>query len=414
MAQKKRSGAKKRTASKSRKTARKSSRGKIYMPLNSVITLCAVIVGVCSLLLAVFTFAGNTEKAPLQVAEKTKIQKNESRVDAEKKSGQKTNSRPAQPQPQKKNKDSARKAPENSAVKNFPEKKSVSNSTAEKKPEIKAEAKPENKTAKPEKTETKAEPRSEKNAAVPSVKEDPNSDSGWDIPDFPAARNNATLVIVFDDGGHNMSQLEKCVVLPFPVTVAVLPRLAHSAEAAERVRKSGNEVILHQPMQSVNLNVDPGEGAVTPEMDEEKIRSTVLANLYEIWPVSGMNNHEGSLITADAEKIAAVMQICSQQEIYFLDSRTNSDSKVQYVSSVVGYPYYERNVFLDNTKNRKDIISEIEKGVEFANKNGVAIMIGHVWSAEILPGILREVYPVLSAKGYKFTTVSACGALKRG
>lgn len=406
MAQKKRSGAKKRTASKSRKTARKSSRGKIYMPLNSVITLCAVIVGVCSLLLAVFTFAGKTEKAPLQVAEKTKIQKNESRVDAEKKSGQKTNSRPAQPQPQKKN--------ENSAVKNSPEKKSVSNSTAEKKPEIKAETKTENKSAKPEKTETKAEPRAEKAAAVPSVKENPSSNSGWDIPDFPAARNNATLVIVFDDGGHNMSQLEKCVVLPFPVTVAVLPRLAHSAEAAERVRKSGNEVILHQPMQSVNLNVDPGEGAVTPEMDEEKIRSTVLANLYEIWPVSGMNNHEGSLITADAEKIAAVMQICSQQEIYFLDSRTNSDSKVQYVSSVMGYPYYERNIFLDNTKNRKDILSEIEKGVEFANKNGVAIMIGHVWSAEILPGILREVYPVLSAKGYKFTTVSACGALKRG
>ncbi len=414
MAQKKRSGAKKRTASKSRKTARKSSRGKIYMPLNSVITLCAVIVGVCSLLLAVFTFAGKTEKAPLQVAEKTKIQKNESRVDAEKKSGQKTKSRPAQPQPQKKNEDSARKAPENSAVKNFPEKKSVSNSPAEKKPEIKAETKTENKSAKPEKTETKAEPRAEKAAAVPSVKENPSSNSGWDIPDFPAARNNATLVIVFDDGGHNMSQLEKCVVLPFPVTVAVLPRLAHSAEAAERVRKSGNEVILHQPMQSVNLNVDPGEGAVTPEMDEEKIRSTVLANLYEIWPVSGMNNHEGSLITADAEKIAAVMQICSQQEIYFLDSRTNSDSKVQYVSSVMGYPYYERNVFLDNTKNRKDILSEIEKGVEFANKNGVAIMIGHVWSAEILPGILREVYPVLSAKGYKFTTVSACGALKRG
>lgn len=405
MAQKKRSGAKKRTASKSRKTARKSSRGKIYMPLNSVITLCAVIVGVCSLLLAVFTFAGKTEKAPLQVAEKTKIQKNESRVNAEKKSGQNTNSRPAQPQPQKKNEDSARKAPENSAVKNSP---------AEKKPEIKPETKHENKTAKPEKTETKAEPRAEKAAAVPSAKENPNSKPGWDIPDFPAARNNATLVIVFDDGGHNMSQLEKCVVLPFPVTVAVLPRLAHSAEAAERVRKSGNEVILHQPMQSVNLNVDPGEGAVTPGMDEEKIRSTVLANLYEIWPVSGMNNHEGSLITADAEKIAAVMQICSQQEIYFLDSRTNSDSKVQYVSSVMGYPYYERNIFLDNTKNRKDILSEIEKGVEFANKNGVAIMIGHVWSAEILPGILREVYPVLSAKGYKFTTVSACGALKRG
>lgn len=41
-------------------------------------------------------------------------------------------------------------------------------------------------------------------------------------------------------------------------------------------------------------------------------------------------------------------------------------------------------------------------------------MIGHVWSAEILPGILLEVYPLLKAKGYEFTTVSASGALKRG
>lgn len=411
MAQKKRSGAKKRTASKSRKTSRKSSRGKIYMPLNSVITLCAVIVGVCSLLLAVFTFAGKTEDVPLQASAKTEIQRN-----SEKKSPQKSKPRPAQEQ---KNETSSRKSAGKPAEKESSEKKSASNSKAEPKPENKAEARTEKINAAPEKVESKPEiktdPRAEKTAAsVPSPKENSSSKPGWDIPDFPPARNNAKLVIVFDDGGHNMSQLEKCVVLPFPVTVAVLPRLAHSAEAAERVRKSGNEVILHQPMQSVNMNVNPGEGAVTPDMDEEKIRSTVLANIYEIWPIAGMNNHEGSLITADAEKVAAVMQICSQQEIYFLDSRTNSDSKVQYVSSVMGYPYYERNVFLDNTKNRKDILAEIKKGVEVANKNGVAIMIGHVWSAEILPGILREVYPVLSAKGYKFTTVSASGALKRG
>ncbi len=271
------------------------------------------------------------------------------------------------------------------------------------------------KSSVPEKSQSTTELAAVKTSnIIEENKKTEEKSSAWDIPDFPRAKNNARLVFIFDDGGHNMQQLEKCVTLPFPVTVAVLPRLSHSAQAAERVRKSGNEVILHQPMQSVNLNVDPGEGAITPDMDEEKIRSTVLANIYEIWPVTGINNHEGSLITADAEKIATVMQICSQQEIYFLDSRTNSESKVRYVSSVMGYPYYERNIFLDNTKNRKDILSEIEKGVEFANRNGVAIMIGHVWSAEILPGILREVYPVLSAKGYSFSTVSNSGALKRG
>ena len=51
------------------------------------------------------------------------------------------------------------------------------------------------------------------------------------------------------------------------------------------------------------------------------------------------------------------------------------------------------------------------KGLSIANKNGAAIMIGHVWSAEILPGILAELYPLAIEKGYKFTTVSNSGAL---
>ncbi len=390
MPQKKRSSTKRRVVSKTRRNRRKSPRGKIYLPLNSVITLCAVIVGVCSVLLFAFSFAGKKEDVPRQVSVKIQPEK-------------KVSSAPV----------SVPKEKSNSSSK--------ANQTQNPEPKIERLEKPEKIEKTNEKKQTSSIPKLEPNSVAKKVssvieenKKTEEKSSAWDIPDFPQSRNNAKLVFIFDDGGHNMQQLEKCVTLPFPVTVAVLPRLSHSVQAAERVRKSGNEVILHQPMQSVNLNVNPGDGAITPDMDEEKIRSTVLANIYEIWPITGINNHEGSLITADAEKIATVMQICSQQEIYFLDSRTNSDSKVRYVSSVMGYPYYERNIFLDNTKNRKDILSEIEKGVEFANKNGVAIMIGHVWSAEILPGILREVYPVLSAKGYTFSTVSNSGALKRG
>lgn len=414
MPQKKRSYSRKRTVSRARKSRRKSLRGKIYLPLNSVITLCAVIVGVCTVLLFAFSFAGKKEKVPRQVSANTEIHKSiekKSPGKSEGKSSVKNNEKTATDRQVEKKSASGQKSSASDLV-------VASKTTKNPVPKSEMLEKPADKKNQdlpgPKKTDVSLNSAA-KNISI--IEENKNSDgksSAWDIPDFPQAKNNAKLVFIFDDGGHNMQQLEKCVSLPFPVTVAVLPRLGHSAQAAERVRKSGNEVILHQPMQSVNLNVNPGDGAITPDMDEEKIRSTVLANIYEIWPVAGMNNHEGSLITADAEKIATVMKICSQQEIYFLDSRTNSDSKVRYVSSVMGYPYYERNIFLDNTKNRKDILSEIEKGVEFANKNGVAIMIGHVWSAEILPGILREVYPVLSAKGYGFSTVSNSGALKRG
>ena len=58
-----------------------------------------------------------------------------------------------------------------------------------------------------------------------------------------------------------------------------------------------------------------------------------------------------------------------------------------------------------------DMVKEIEKGLNIANQKGLAIMIGHIWSANTLPNLLMELYPVLVKKGYKFTTVSKSGGL---
>ena len=58
-------------------------------------------------------------------------------------------------------------------------------------------------------------------------------------------------------------------------------------------------------------------------------------------------------------------------------------------------------------------LNEINKGINIANKTGSAIMIGHVWSADVLPALLKEIYPELKSKGYRFSTVSESNALKR-
>lgn len=227
---------------------------------------------------------------------------------------------------------------------------------------------------------------------------------------FPFAKQNAKLVIIFDDGGQNLSQLEKCLSLPFPVTVAVLPQLPHSKEAASRVRATGNDVMLHQPMQAININVNPGPSAILPDMNFEQIRKTLLDNIAEVGPVVGLNNHEGSLITEDENRIGVVLEVANEKGIFFLDSRTTSQTRVPQVAMEEGFSYYQRDIFLDNSKSRADIILEIKKGVQIANKNGTAIMIGHVWSADVLPNVLREVYPELVKKGYRFTTVQKSGA----
>ena len=223
---------------------------------------------------------------------------------------------------------------------------------------------------------------------------------------IPPARSGATLAFVFDDGGQNLSDLQHYLNLPFPVDVAVLPQLQHSVESARRVRSSGrHELLLHQPMQAINLSVNPGPGAISPSMTTTDIDAVVRKNLAEIGPVSGLNNHEGSLITESKIKIGKVIEICQQQGIFFLDSRTTVNTAAPQAALELGAKIWERDVFLDNTQNRADILEQIQRGLEVANKKGYAILIGHVWSGSNLAQILQELYPVLKSQGYVFSTV---------
>ena len=223
---------------------------------------------------------------------------------------------------------------------------------------------------------------------------------------IPPARSGATLAFVFDDGGQNLSDLQHYLNLPFPVDVAVLPQLQHSVESARRVRSSGrHELLLHQPMQAINLSVNPGPGAISPSMTTTDIDAVVRKNLAEIGPVSGLNNHEGSLITESKVKVGKVIEICQQQGIFFLDSRTTVNTAAPQAALELGAKIWERDVFLDNTQNRADILEQIQRGLEVANKKGYAIYIGHVWSGSNLAQILQELYPVLKSQGYIFSTV---------
>ena len=78
----------------------------------------------------------------------------------------------------------------------------------------------------------------------------------------------------------------------------------------------------------------------------------------------------------------------------------------------MGIRIYTRDVFLDNVKTRENVMTELLKGLNIANKKGYCIMIGHVWSADFLPQLLQDAYPVLKQKGYVIKTVSECRGKK--
>ena len=237
-----------------------------------------------------------------------------------------------------------------------------------------------------------------------------NKEKKQDLPFLiPPAQNGATLVFVIDDAGMNAEYTKRYASLPFPLTIAVLPKLLHSKDCAYIVRSSGKELILHQPMQSLNHNLDPGPGKISVDMSFSQISSIINENLAEIGPgVKGLNNHEGSEVTQDVLRIGAALDVCLENKIYFLDSRTTANTKAPQAALERDMTIFEKSgPYIDNIVSREAMLKEIYKSLEAANKNGSAIVIAHVdKSAEILPKLLEQMYPYLLKAGYRFATPS--------
>lgn len=416
---------------KKKRKAKKSRKPKVYIPPYKIIILCSIVIVICMSLLLVTTIKSseNPQNSSIQNRyQQTEVTQKKNSSDKKKdvptkaeekskeenikkaKSGKTDNQKKTDDSKDKsesKNQDrqSAAKPETTQKTQTTQTKKSsgAENQNLEKK-ENQSSAKDENKKTQEDKNQKI--PETSKTDEIKKIEKKTNKF------DFPLAKNHAQLIFVFDDGGQNLAHLDSFLKLPIPITIAVLPRLVHSVESAQKIRNSGNELILHQPMQALNSKVNPGPGAITPQMSEDEIIATLFYNINEIGPIAGMNNHEGSAITADAEKMAVILKMANEEGIYFLDSRTNSETKVPYVANLMGYSYYERNIFLDNEKTNENALQELKKGLAIANKNGSVIMIGHIWSASFLPDFLLEVIPELQEKGYTFCTVSTSNAQK--
>ena len=392
----------------SRPAARKSKKPKVYISSFKIMGMCGIVILICMLLLLTTNLI--SKDSAKKIASKDSVK-------TEKVAKEETKSKEVKKDNNIEKKDSKQKT-EDSISKRFEQEKKEKKVEQKKSEPVKKEKKEEKvqppvqkKVEEPKKVvppvvEKTTEKQPEKIVEKKETVEKPKPVKQENKFNLPKAKNNANLVFVFDDGGQNLYDLQKFLDLPFPITIAVLPKLKYSAESAKRVRNSGHELILHQPMQAINRNVNPGPGAITPEMTEEEVRKMLLSNINEIGPIAGMNNHEGSAITADIAKMEVILKTASDCGIFFLDSRTNVKTVVPLVAKEMGYNYYERNIFLDNEKTRENALMELKKGLDIANKKGSAVMIGHVWSADFLPAFLKELYPELVKNGYKFSVVS--------
>lgn len=186
------------------------------------------------------------------------------------------------------------------------------------------------------------------------------------------------MVVVIDDIGDHPVMARNLMELPIPVTLAILPNRPRTRSIAAQAAEHGLEIILHQPMQPGSYpRVNPGPGALFPDMDEKRIQATLTDNLSQLPHVVGINNHMGSAFTSDGPGMAAVMPILKAKGLFFMDSVTSATSAAPEAARRAGVPFYRRAVFLDNVRNTRTILGQLKTAERHALKHGRAIAIGH-------------------------------------
>jgi polysaccharide deacetylase 2 family uncharacterized protein YibQ len=193
--------------------------------------------------------------------------------------------------------------------------------------------------------------------------------------DMPAARR-PVIAICIDDLGEDLAGTDKAMALPREVALSFLPYADTTPFLAEAAARRGHLVLAHVPMQAVG-GENPGPMTLKSGMATDQIARLLGQNLARVPGLVGINNHEGSRFTADANGLRPVMATLRARHLFFFDSRTGPDSQAEAVARAAGVMTAGRDVFLDDDQSAAAVSAELENLAREAKRTGVAIAIGH-------------------------------------
>lgn len=211
------------------------------------------------------------------------------------------------------------------------------------------------------------------------------------------------IAIVLDDWGYNLNTLSLLDGLNYPLTMAVLPNLAHSVQVAQDLHGRGFEVILHLPLEP-RENHRLEQNTILTSMDEQKIISILTQDLTGLAHLRGVSNHMGSRATADSRAMQIIFKELKKRRLYFLDNLVSRDSVCANLAKQLKLNFLQRDIFLDGQENPAYIKRQIYKLKIKAKTSGQAIGVGH--NRKITLQVLKEMLPLLEKEGLRLVYLS--------
>jgi len=217
------------------------------------------------------------------------------------------------------------------------------------------------------------------------------------------AESNGSLSIVIDDLGYNHHDLQ-ALSLPIAITFSILPFTPQGKQIAKLAHQQGREILVHVPMQAKKNNHLLGKGALLSTMQEKEFKMVLRQDLTYIPYAQGVNNHMGSLLTEQSEPMRWAMEVLFERGLYFLDSRTSSNSLAETTANLLNVPVLRRHVFLDNIKTFEAMNKQYQIALKLTKNHQQVIVIAHPYSETLR--FLKEKFKSNSANN-QLTTLNA-------
>ncbi len=217
------------------------------------------------------------------------------------------------------------------------------------------------------------------------------------------------LAIIIDDFGYDGEGTEEILSIDIPLTAAIMPFSECTKEDIRKVADAEKEAIIHMPMESKTGQKSwVGTKGIFTDMNNDEVRQVVQEAFDAVDTAVGLNNHMGSAIMEDEEKLDIVMEEAAKRGMIFVDSLTTGDSKGKAEAEKFGVDYLERTVFIDSPDNVEVAVNQLKKAAEKAGENGYAIAIGHVGPAggKTTAEAIKRVAAEAESLGVQFVTVS--------
>lgn len=188
----------------------------------------------------------------------------------------------------------------------------------------------------------------------------------------------ATVALVIDDLGYNRDRARRALALPPPVTMAVLPGSPHAARIARAAARADIDLLVHLPMQG-RADHAASPGTLHPALPAREFRARLRAALDNVPGAIGVNNHMGSVLTADRKAMTLLMRELrtASRNLIFIDSRTTADTVAETIAIETGIGTAARDVFLDHDRDPAAIERQLHYWLRRAQTSGCALAIAH-------------------------------------